>query len=59
VIDCDKALVNAVSMKAVAEEGRVSETRTGRLRGLVQVVGFIYWLIFGDFGKNLFILIRI
>jgi hypothetical protein len=34
-------------------------TRTGTLRGLVHVVGLIRWLVFGDFGKNLLILILI
>jgi hypothetical protein len=59
VIDHDKALADAVSMNAVAEGRKGYLGKDWRLGRLVKVVSLIRWFIFGDFGKNLFILVRI
>jgi hypothetical protein len=59
VIDCDKSLVNTVSMKAVARERKGLLGNGWLLSGLVQVVDFVHRLIIGGFGKNLFLIIRI
>ena len=59
VIDRNKALVNTVSTKAVAAEQKGWLDEDWRLRDLVQVVGFIRWLVFVGFGKNLLFLARI
>ena len=59
VIDRDKALVNTVSMKVIAEERKGYLGKDRRLGGLVEVVNFVHWLIIFGFGENLFFLIRI
>ena len=43
----------------LAEERNGEPDQGSRLRGLVKVVGFIRWLVFGGFGKNLRFLIRV
>ena len=58
VIDCDKALVNTVSMKAVAEERQGERDSSSRLGGFIQVFGLTRWLIIG-LGKNLVFLVSI
>jgi hypothetical protein len=59
VVDRDKALINAVSMRAAAEKRKGSLDCDWRLRGIVQVAKFVHWLIIFGISENLFFLIRI
>jgi hypothetical protein len=58
-IDRNKALVNTVSMKAIAEERKGYLGKDWRLGGLVEVVDFVHWLIIDGLGKSLLFLVRI